>query len=86
MTMPPEDVTVVCPKCGLKYQDWWRPSVNLDLDDFDEEYLDQCSSAVCPRCGTKVYFDSLVVTNGVFHLGHEDPPADTNELLDDDHS
>ena len=50
MTSPPEEITVECPKCGHIYQDWFRGSVNLDLDDFDEEYLDQCSSATCPEC------------------------------------
>ena len=49
MTSPIEDITVECPKCGHLYQDWFRGSVNLDLDDFDEEYLDQCSSATCPE-------------------------------------
>ena len=41
MTSPIEDITVECPKCWHLYQDWFRGSVNLDLDDFDEEYLDQ---------------------------------------------
>ena len=66
MTSPPEFVTVICPKCGNQYEDWYRPSVNLDLDDFDEKYLDECCSAVCPKCGHKVYFESLVVKDGAF--------------------
>ena len=44
MTSPIEDITVQCPKCGHLYQDWFRGSVNLDLDDFDEEYLDRLRS------------------------------------------
>jgi len=83
MTSPPEDVTLVCPECGLQYKDWWRPSVNLDLDDFDEKYLEECSSAVCPSCGHKVYFDSLVVRNGVFHLGHEASAGENDETTED---
>ena len=39
MISPPEEITVRCPKCGHLYKDWTRASVNLDLDDFDEEYL-----------------------------------------------
>jgi len=31
------------------------------LDDFDDDYLEQCSSATCPDCGYKVEFDSLIV-------------------------
>lgn len=66
--MPPEDVTVQCPNCQHIYTDWYRASVNLDLYNFDEEYLDECSSAVCPQCQHKVYFDTLTVKSGVFYL------------------
>ena len=69
MTSPIEDITVLCPKCWHLYQDWFRGSVNLDLDDFDEEYLDQCSSATCPECQHKVSLDVLVVEGGVFRVG-----------------
>ena len=70
MTSPPKPINVVCPNCGLKYQDWWRPSVNLQLDNFDEEYLDQCRSAVCPCCNFKVYFENLIVDKeGNFLVG-----------------
>ena len=73
MTSPIENITVRCPGCGREYQDWYRASVNLTLDDFDDEYLDECSSAVCPFCRFKVYFDTLVVDEqGVFHFGTED--------------
>jgi predicted nucleic-acid-binding Zn-ribbon protein len=65
MTSPPKHVTIICPNCGTQYKDWFR-SVNLDLDDFDEQYVDECSSAVCPKCKHKVYFETLVVKNGAF--------------------
>ena len=68
MTSPPERVTVICPQCGHTYEDWWRPSVNLDLDDFDDEYLDACMSAVCPECKHKVYFGNMIVKDRVFIL------------------
>ncbi len=61
MTSPPENITVTCPKCGKVYEDWYRASVNLALDDFDDDYLEQCSSATCPACGFKVRFENLVV-------------------------
>jgi len=61
MTSPIEAITVSCPKCNLIYEDWWRPSVNLMLDQFDEAYLDACSSATCPRCKTKVSLPALRV-------------------------
>ncbi len=70
MTSPIEEITVKCPRCGREYQDWYRPSVNLALDDFDEEYLDECSSATCPFCRFKVHIDTLLVDkNGIFHFG-----------------
>ena len=77
MTSPPEEITVECPKCGNLYEDWYRASVNLDLDDFDEEYLDQCSSATCPECQHKVNLDVLVVEGGVFQMGSPEPEDDS---------
>jgi hypothetical protein len=66
MTSPPREVEVCCPNCSSVYRDWYRPSLNLDLDDFDDDYIDAASSAVCPSCGHKIYFDSLVVIDNVF--------------------
>jgi len=68
MTMPIETIKVRCPNCQMLYKDWYRGSVNLDLEDFDDDYIDQCSSATCPKCGHKVYFGNLIVKNGVFHF------------------
>ncbi len=61
MTSPPENITIRCPKCGEVYEDWYRASVNLELDDFDDEYLEECSTATCPACGHKVRIDVLIV-------------------------
>ena len=61
MTMPPEEITVTCPKCGETYKDWYRPSMNLMLDDFDDDYIEEMSSVTCPSCETKVRMGSLVV-------------------------
>lgn len=63
MTMPISTVTVVCPKCGKSYEDWYRGSYNETLGEkWDDDYLDRASSAVCPDCGHKVYFDMLIVS------------------------
>ena len=43
MTSPPEEIEVECPECGQVYSDWYRQSVNLTLDDFDEEYLEHAT-------------------------------------------
>jgi endogenous inhibitor of DNA gyrase (YacG/DUF329 family) len=73
MTSPPEEVTVQCPACGTVYQDGYRASINFDLgEEFDQESLDECSSAVCPHCKHKVYFEQLVVKDGVFRFTASD--------------
>ena len=69
MTSPIEDITVQCPKCGQHYEDWIRRSVNLDLDPFDSEHVEQCSTATCAECHHKVDLDVLIVEDGVFKLG-----------------
>jgi hypothetical protein len=61
MTSPIEQITVVCPNCGEKYSDWFRASMNLQMDDFDEDYIEEASSSTCIYCGFKVRHDVLVV-------------------------
>ena len=61
-------MTVECPKCETRYEDWHRASINLDLDDFDEEYLVRASTAICPKCGQVVELKTLVVEGDVWRL------------------
>jgi hypothetical protein len=63
MTSPPRQIKVSCPQCGHLYQDWCRDSINFDLDPEmdDEEYLDECSSSICPECKHKVDLGTLKV-------------------------
>ena len=61
MTSPPEEITVTCPDCKHVYKDWYRPSINLALDDFDADYLEQASTTTCPACGVKHDLGTLVV-------------------------
>jgi DNA-directed RNA polymerase subunit RPC12/RpoP len=69
MTSPIEEIIVKCPKCGKEYQSYYRPSMNLPLDNFDEEYISKMSSATCPNCGYRVELCALVVDkNGTFNL------------------
>jgi len=74
MTSPPRNVMVVCPQCSHLYEDWYRASLNLDLDDFDAEYIDRATSAVCPKCSFKVYFGAMIVRDGIFHAPDEGTP------------
>lgn len=83
MTSPIEQIIVQCPGCEKHYQDWWRPSVNLDLDDFDEEYLEQVSTATCPKCGLKVNLDTLIVgPNDIWMARSPITPALMHAILD----
>ena len=61
MTGPVEEVTVECPKCGHSYSTFYQGSMNLELDDFDQEYLRDMSTGTCPDCGGVVELGSLVV-------------------------
>ena len=62
MTSPAMQIRVACPSCGVEYDDWFRPSVNLDLDPWaDEAYLRECETATCPKCGTVVELDKTLV-------------------------
>ncbi len=85
MTSPPEAIQVRCPGCGTDYDDWWRPSINMMLDDFDDDYLEEASTSTCPSCGLKVRHDVLVVRkDGVWELSDDDrssDPADQEEPL-----
>ena len=70
MTSPPREIEVKCPKCGRVYEDGYRPSINLQLDDFDEEYLEQATTSTCPHCGHKVSHGVLIVReDGVWEFG-----------------
>ena len=71
MTSPPEKIVVQCPKCGKDYEDWWRPSINLQLDDFDEDYLRAASTSTCPTCQYTVKLGGLIVgKDGVWRIDH----------------
>ena len=61
MTSPVERVRVVCPSCGVEFDDWFRPSVNTGIEPVDETYLRAASTATCPRCGHVVELDVLIV-------------------------
>jgi endogenous inhibitor of DNA gyrase (YacG/DUF329 family) len=69
VTSPPTRIVVECPRCATRYEDWYRASVNLDLDDFDEAYRRAASTSACPACGHVVEFEMLVVEDGVWRIG-----------------
>ena len=64
MTSPPREIAVTCPDCGHFYQDWYRPTINLSLDDFDDDYLEEASTTTCPECGDKYDLGTLFARRG----------------------
>jgi hypothetical protein len=41
--------------------DWYRASLNFALEDFDDDYVREATSATCPRCRTTIPIGALVV-------------------------
>ena len=71
MTSPCETIAVDCPACGQRYEDWYRASVNADLDPSlaaDDEYMRECSTATCPQCSHVVDLAVLVVEGDVWRV------------------
>lgn len=61
MTMPAEIISVKCPKCGNIFEGFIRGFINLGLDIFSDEYIERCKFATCPKCGTKISKNVLIV-------------------------
>ena len=63
------------------YEDWYRASVNLNLEGWDsddpkvQQYLEECSTATCPGCEHVVEPDTLVVDGDVWRCGLQEDPA-----------
>ncbi len=53
MTSPPRRVDFDCPRCNRRSHDYLRASINLDLDGFDDEYIDLAMSVRCSHCGMR---------------------------------
>ena len=71
MTSPPRPITVQCPRCGHRFEDWYRASINLDLDDFDDDYVREATSATCPTCALVIDLGAIVVQGDVWTIGVE---------------
>jgi hypothetical protein len=80
MTSPVEEIRVECARCGVHFDDWRRPSVNLALDDFDDDYLRQASTATCPECGHVHELSTLVVDGDVWRFGGRSDPSEEARL------
>jgi DNA-directed RNA polymerase subunit RPC12/RpoP len=71
MTSPPRPVKIKCPQCGKKYKAIYWPSINLTLEDWTAEELEEATTSTCPHCKFKVRHDVLVVKKGgVWEFGN----------------
>lgn len=64
MTSPAEQIEVICPECGVRFETWYRASINADLDPelvADEEYMKEATTATCPGCGQQADIPTLIV-------------------------
>jgi hypothetical protein len=67
MSTPPELILLWCP-CGTVYLDSWRASMNLSLEDFNDEYIERMSSTTCPKCRAKERLGTLLTRFENDHL------------------
>ena len=89
MTSPVEEIRVQCPRCGTVFDDWTRGSLNLDLDDVDDDYVRACATATCPSCGEVVALSTLIVRDGVWETrvrAETDAAAEALRKLDPENS
>jgi hypothetical protein len=70
MSSPCEWIIVWCP-CGALYRDCWRASMNLSMDNFDDDYIQQMSSTTCPNCGLSSDLGTLLCRFENDHLSLE---------------
>ncbi|MDZ7956372.1 MAG: ribosomal protein L7/L12 [Aulosira sp. DedQUE10] len=62
MTSPSTEITVECPQCGQYYDAWYRASLNFQLENFDDEYIERISTSTCPHCSCKASLGVLIVS------------------------
>jgi hypothetical protein len=74
MSTPPEFIVVWC-HCGAVYRDWFRPSINLSLDHFDDDYIERASSITCPNCRSYSRMGTLLTRFENRHLSMQFEPV-----------
>jgi DNA-directed RNA polymerase subunit RPC12/RpoP len=61
MTRQPELVEAVCARCGTVYTTFYRPRLELELEPWTEEKIEQAATAACPECGSQDSLETLIV-------------------------
>jgi hypothetical protein len=77
MTSPVQRITVECPRCHEEFEDWYRASINLNIEHFDDDYIRQASTATCPSCELVVELGTLVVDGDVWRIGPLDERSES---------
>jgi hypothetical protein len=70
MSSPCELIIVWC-SCGALYRDSYRASMNLSMDNFDDDYIQRMSSTTCPNCGLYSDLGTLLARFENDHLSLE---------------
>jgi hypothetical protein len=61
MTSPIEKITIICPACFHSFESWHRASMNLQIEEFSEEYIRKATIKTCPACGQEIHLGTLIV-------------------------
>jgi hypothetical protein len=74
MTSPPKQIEIECPNCHHRFKTWYRASMNLSLDPFTDDDVEENETKTCPWCKAKILLDTLVVEkDGTWRLDAEEP-------------
>ena len=74
MSTPPELILVWC-HCGAVYSGPSRPSMNLSIEHFDDEYVERMSSTSCPNCRSHSRLGTLLTRFENDHLSMQFEPV-----------
>lgn len=61
-------IIVKCSNCGNEYEDWYRGSINLDIDNFDNEYVEKATTTICYKCKNKELLGSVIIKDNDWKL------------------
>jgi hypothetical protein len=74
MTSPIEEIQIECPKCRALFKSYYRASMNLSMDSFDQNYIEEMSTATCPQCRHRMALNSLIVNgDGTWQVAQARP-------------
>ena len=69
MTSPVDEIEVECPNCATVFRTWYRASMDLTLDAFDDVYIKAATVKTCANCGYQIALGALIIRRrGVWEL------------------